>query len=160
MDSSAASYSSCLSYDVFKTFKNALFDLDWLIDWLVCCLLAGPDLWNRMPLKCSITMVFTCPLLSWCKMSSHFRENNNVVVFPIPFHIFMPLANLWLIRLQRQFSILRTRSCPDPYPLIRPPKRPLALVRGRILTYPGIHSVPSYVSRLWRCPHSPARRCR
>ena len=37
-----------------------------LIGWLVCCLLAGPDLWKRMPLKCSITMVFTCPLLSWC----------------------------------------------------------------------------------------------
>jgi hypothetical protein len=24
--------------------------------WLICCLLAGPDLWKRMPLKCSITM--------------------------------------------------------------------------------------------------------
>ena len=29
-----------------------------------------------------------------------FRENNNVVVFPFPFHIFMPLANLWFFRLQ------------------------------------------------------------
>ena len=44
--------------------------------------------------------------------TSLFRENNNVVVFPIPFPIFMPLANLWLIRLQGQFPILRTRSCP------------------------------------------------
>ena len=70
-----------------------------LIDWLVGCLLAGLDLWKRMLLKCSITMVFTCPLLSWCKVSSPLRENNNVVEFPFPFHISMPLANLWLIHL-------------------------------------------------------------
>ena len=31
-----------------------------------------------------ITMVFTCLLLSWCKMSSPFKENNNVAVFPFP----------------------------------------------------------------------------
>jgi hypothetical protein len=30
----------------------------------------------------------------------NFRENNNVVVFPFPFHIFLPLANLWFIRSQ------------------------------------------------------------
>ena len=74
---------------------------------------------------------------------SLFRENNNVVVFPIPFHIFMPLANLWLIRLRGQFSILRTRSCPDLYPLIRPPKRPLALGRGRILIPGFVRSPPT-----------------
>ena len=34
---------------------------------------------------------------------SPFRENNNVVVFPILFHIFMSLANLWLIRFHGQF---------------------------------------------------------
>ena len=51
-----------------------------LVDWLVWCLLAGSNLWTRIPLKCSITVVFTCPLLSWCKISSHFRENNNVVI--------------------------------------------------------------------------------
>ena len=74
---------------------------DWLIDWLVCCLLTGTDLWKRMSWKCSITMVFACPLLSWCKISSPFRENNNnVVVLPFPFHIFMTLVNLWFIRLQ------------------------------------------------------------
>jgi hypothetical protein len=68
--------------------------------WWVCFLLAGLNLWKRMPLKCSITMVFTCPLLSLCTISSLFRENNNVVVFPFPFHIFMPLANMWFILLQ------------------------------------------------------------
>ena len=47
-----------------------------------------------------------------------FRKNYNLVVFPMHFHIFMPLANWWLIRLQGQFPILRTRSCPDLYPLI------------------------------------------
>ena len=65
------------------------------IDWQVGCLLAGQDLWKRMPLKYSITMVFTCHL-SRCKISSHFRENNDVVVFPFPFHIFMPLIWLWM----------------------------------------------------------------
>ena len=65
--------------------------------WLVCCLLAGLDLWKRMLLKCSITMIFTCSLLSLCTISSLFREYNNVVVLPFPFHIFMPLANLRFI---------------------------------------------------------------
>ena len=72
---------------------------------------------------------------------SPFRENNNVVVFPILFHIFMPLANLWLIRLQGQFPILRIISYPDLYPLNRPPKRSLALGRGRILI-PGFICPP------------------
>ena len=56
------------------------------------------------------------------------HQNNNVAVFQIPFHIFMPLASLWLIHLQGQFPFLRTRSCPDIYA----PRRPLALSR-RIL---------------------------
>ena len=33
----------------------------------------------------------------------YFREKSNVVVFPFPFHVFMPLANLWFIRLQGEF---------------------------------------------------------
>jgi hypothetical protein len=74
---------------------------------------------------------------------SPFRENNNVIVFPISFHIFMPLANLWLIHLQGQFPILRTRSCPDLYPLIHPPKRPLTLGRERILIPGFIRSPPT-----------------
>ena len=36
----------------------------------------------------------------WCTISTLFRENNNLAVFPFPYHIFMPLANLWFIRLQ------------------------------------------------------------
>ena len=43
------------------------------------CLLAGSNLWKRMLLKCSVTMVFTCPLLPWCKILSPFKENNTVV---------------------------------------------------------------------------------
>ena len=78
----------------------------WLIVWKVCCLLAGPDSWKRMLLKFSITMVFTCLLLSWCKIWSPFRKSSNVVVFQFYFHIFMSLANLWYIRLQRCFPIL------------------------------------------------------
>ena len=58
---------------------------------------------------------------------SLFRENNNVVVFPIPFHIFMPYANRWLIRLQGQFPILRTRSCPDPVPAHSPSEKAVGI---------------------------------
>ena len=61
----------------------------YLVGWLVCCLLAGLDLRKRMPLMCSITMVFTCPLLSCYTISTLFRENNNVVVFPFSFHNFI-----------------------------------------------------------------------
>ena len=71
-----------------------------------------------MLLNFSITLMFTCPLLSCCKISSPFKENDNVAVFQFPFHIFVSLANLW-------FIILRTRSCPDLCPLIR--RRLLAL---------------------------------
>ena len=65
-----------------------------------------------------------------CLSLCPFREINNVVVFPFPFHI------LWFIRLQGYFPIPRTKSCLDPYPLIRHPRRPLVLNRGRIL-FPG-----------------------
>ena len=62
-----------------------------------------------------------------------FSENNNVLIFPFPFQVFMSLVNLWLIRLHGQFPILKTRSCPKLCPPIRPPRRPLAFSRGRIL---------------------------
>ena len=77
---------------------------DWLIDWYVCCLLADPELWKGMLLKCSITMVFTCPLFSWCQISSLIRKNNNVLFLQFPFHISMPLAELWFIQIQGKFS--------------------------------------------------------
>ena len=73
---------------------------------------------------------------------SPFRENGNVVIVPFPFHICMPLANLWLIRLQGQFPIRRTSSH-DLYPLIRPPKRPLALGRGRMFMPGFVRSPPT-----------------
>ena len=78
----------------------------------------------------------------------HSGGKSNMIVFPLPFHISVPLGNLWLLRLQGQFPILRIRIFPDLCPLIHPPRRrPLALGGGR--TNPGIHSVPSYDSR--RC---------
>ena len=88
-------------------------------------------------------MVFTCLLLSLCKICSPFRENNNVVVFPFPFNIFMPLTNLWFIHLQGYFPILRTKSCPDLYPLIRTAGRSLVPSRGRILILEFIWSPPT-----------------
>ena len=94
----------------------------------VDCLLAVPDLLKRMLLKCSITMVFTCPLLSSCNILNLF-------------HIFISLPNLWFIRLQGYFPILWTRSFTDIYPLIRPPRRLLALDRG-IIRIPGFIRSP------------------
>ena len=64
----------------------------WLIVWVidkVCYLLACSDLWNKMVLKFFFTMIFTCSLLSWWTISSHFKQNNNMVVFPFPLHNFM-----------------------------------------------------------------------
>ena len=107
----------------------------------VCCLLAGLNLWQNMLLKCSSPMVFTF-LLVRSKISFFFWENNNNgIVFPFPFYIFMLIANLWFIRLQGQFSTLRTRKCPDVYPLIRPPRRLFSLFR-RILVPEFIRSPP------------------
>ena len=123
-------------------------------------MLGGPDLWKTMLVKCSITMVFTCPLLSFCKIKSSFRECNNVVVFPFSFHTFTPedylfsshyshllysiifLAILWLIRFQRYLPILRTRSYSDLYSLIHPPRMPLEIGR-RILIQGFIQSTPT-----------------
>ena len=57
------------------------------------------------------------------------------MVFPFPFHALIPLINLLFIRLQG--PTLRTISYVYLYPLIRPPRRPLALGRGRI-RIPGL----------------------
>ena len=95
-----------------------------------------------MLLKCSITLVFTCPLFSRCTILSLFRENNNMVLLPFPLQIFMPLVNLWFIRLQGQFPTLRTRSCPDLCSFIRPPRMPLAFGRKRILIPGFIRTSP------------------
>ena len=99
--------------------------------------------------------VITCPLLSWSKISIPCRESNNVVVFPFPFHSFMPLANLWFICLQGKLPILRT-SWHDLYPLIGPPRMPLGLIEGESLSRDSF--VPSYVSNLWHCPLYLTRR--
>ena len=87
-----------------------------------------------MLLKFSITMVFTNALLSTCTMSSLFRENNNVVVLPFPFPIFMLLENLWFIPSKE--STLKTRRITDLYP-----SRLLAFGRGRSFI-PGFSQSP------------------
>ena len=89
----------CWGNSLSLKIKARLFKHDWLINRYAACK-AAPDLWKRRLLKYFITMVFTCHLFSWCKVSSPLRGNNNVVVFPFPFHVFMPLANLWFIHLQ------------------------------------------------------------
>ena len=75
---------------------------------------------------------------------SPFKENNNVVAIPFPFHIFMSLDNLWLISLQGQFPIPRQEVALNSI-------RSSALQEGRWHLveenpYPGIHSVPSYIT--------------
>ena len=133
---------------------NKVLLKNWLIDWVISMLRV-----SRFRLvEVNVVEVFDhfdfhFFLLSSCKISSSFRENNNMIVFLFPFHIFMPFANLCLIRLQGQFPILRIRSYLDFYPLIRLPRRPLALGRERILisgfirfppmlaVYDGVHKL-------------------
>ena len=55
----------------------------------------------------------------------------------------MSKNNLWFISLQGYFLNLRTRGFHCLYPLIRPPKRYLALGRGRILILGFIRSPPT-----------------
>ena len=81
-------------------------------------------------------------------MSSPFRENNTVVAFTFAFHISIPLANLWFIRLQGWFPILRTISCPDLYPLISTLRRPMELDTGRIFI-PGCIRFPLTLAMYW-----------
>jgi hypothetical protein len=111
-----------------------------LIDWF--CLFADPGSWNRMFLLCSITLVFTCPLLSWCKISSLFRENINVVVFSFPLHILISLANMvhlhsWIVSHSKDKKFLYL------YPIIGPPRRSLVLGRGRFLIREHIQYPPT-----------------
>ena len=114
----------------------------------MCCLLAGPDLWKRMLYKCFVTMMFTCLLLSWYKMSRPFRGSNNVMIFPFTFHTFRTFGQLVLHPLSRIFSHLKDSSCSDLYPLIHPSRRPLALGRGihsarpTLSIYDFAHSLP------------------
>ena len=93
-----------------------------MIDWFIGMLLVSRS--GLVEDNVFHPMVFNCPLLSLCKTSSPFRENNNVV-FQFPFHVFLPLAKLCFIHLQGHFPILRSISCPVLYPIIRLLIRPL-----------------------------------
>ena len=121
-----------------------------IVDWLIGMLLVSR---SGLVEEDAVEVVHYYGFYLSSSSLNYFRENN-VVVFPFPFQIFMLLTNLWFIRLEGW----RTGSCPDIYPLIDPPGGLLAPGRGEILySYPGIPLVPSYVSRLWSCPLSPAR---
>jgi hypothetical protein len=109
------------------------------------------ELWKRM--------LFTCPLPSYQDVTTSrtllleepsfevLSGRRKVLVYPFLLHMFMSLANLWLICLQVQFPNLSTRSYPDLYLLIHHP-RSFALGREKS-TYSGIYSVSSYVNCLW-----------
>ena len=98
-------------------------------------MLAGPDLWKIMLLKCSITMVFICPLLPF-----PFRKNNNLVIFPFTFPIFMPLANFWFIRTE---GVSHPKNKKLPWHLPAHPTSEKAVGTWyRKNLYNGIHSLP------------------
>ena len=77
-----------------------------------------------------------------------------MIVFRFLFHNLMPLPNLGFNAFKDSFPTLKQTNCPDLYPLIRPPKMLLTVVRDN--PYTGIHSLPYYVSHLQYCPLSPA----
>ena len=107
----------------------------------MCCLLTGPNLWKIMLLKCSIPMVFTCTLITLYKISVSFRKKQYCsIILSFP-HLHV-VGQLVFICLQGQFSILRMRSCPALYPLIRPPRRSSALGREIMLILGLIRSLP------------------
>ena len=93
--------------------------LYWLVGWLVWCLLEVPNLWKSIPLKCSITMVYTCPV-SWCTISSLFRENNNVVVFPFHFPHLHVVGQLVVHPPSRIVSHPKDKKLPWPIPAQSP----------------------------------------
>ena len=107
-------------------------------------------------------VAFTCPLPSYCKMllpQKHFGKNHHffrdkiiVIIFPFSFHIFKPLANLCFIHFQRQYTFLRTRSFLTSIHSFALWAGLWHLVFGE--SYSGIHSLPSFVSRLRQCPLS------
>ena len=107
---------------------------DWLINWYACCLLASPDLWNRMLLKCSITMIFTCPLLPWCEISSPFKETNPHLHAVGQFMVHPP---------SRIISHPKGKKFPWPLPAYSSSEKALALGVGRILIPRFIQSPPN-----------------
>ena len=98
-----------------------------LIDWSVGCLVIGTDLWKRMQLNCSNTMELTCYIFSWCTISIHFRESNNMVVSPFP----LAIGQLVVKPPSMTISHTNYKKFTWPLLLIRPLRRPLALDRER-----------------------------
>ena len=90
---------------------------DCLLDWLICCLLAGPDLCKRLLLKCSITIVFTCPLLSWILffflilVSNPFKQNNKRGIIPVSFTYLHTFAQSVVYPPSRIVSHPKDKSC-------------------------------------------------
>ena len=77
--------------DIWDCYDRSI--IDWLIDWLML-LESRPDL--RKKILYSNTKVL--PFLD--VKSQVLKKNNNVLLFSFPFYNFIPVANLWFIRLQ------------------------------------------------------------
>jgi hypothetical protein len=67
-----------------------------LIDWLIGILLVSKSGFVEV----NAVQVFHHHGVHLPSSFLPFREKNNVVILQFPIHIFMPLANLWFIRLQ------------------------------------------------------------
>ena len=104
-------------------------------------------------LKGSIPIVFTCPLLSWCKISNPFRRKKKKGSIPVSFPHLHVVGQLVIV------SHHKDKKLPWPLPA-HPSSKKAVGIWYRENPYSEIHSVPSYVSRQWRCPLSPARMYR
>ena len=93
-------------------------------------------------------------------LPNHFGMGDNLAVLQFfLLQIFLSLANLWFIRFQEQFAIVRKRSWSNLYLLIRPPRRPLVVGRGSILIPGFIRSPPTLT--VYDVTHPlPLRECR
>ena len=92
------------------------------------------DLKNRKLLIYNLTVAFTCPLFSSCKMSSPpevppfqvlLEKINKVVIFQFFFQHLHAVDQLVAYIPSRTFPSLGTRNSSGLHSLIRPPRRPL-----------------------------------
>ena len=101
---------------------------EWLIDWKVCCLLAGPDLWNRMLLKCSIIIKFTFLDVKSQVLSGKYYCGSISVSFPhLHCHLTTSGSSLKIV------SHPKDKKLPWPLSAHPLPKRLLALGRRDFL---------------------------
>ena len=91
-------YISNARFSSLPTGLNVLCSTSRCRNWFTC---RWSFLKQSSPGNAAVGLIYFRNILPQEELSflSSFRENSNVVVFPFPFHIFVPLDNLRLIRL-------------------------------------------------------------